>query len=82
MSEIDFPVRPSHKSRLVTQENEQSQSSPSSPQRNVKLNDLKLQVENYLDLLETKVMTVKEKNLGEFLVAYKSYMDKIKRDLQ
>ncbi|CAK57584.1 unnamed protein product (macronuclear) [Paramecium tetraurelia] len=41
------------------------QSQPSSPHKLTRINDLKKQVENYLDMLESKVTMVKEKALSE-----------------
>ncbi|CAD8107934.1 unnamed protein product [Paramecium sonneborni] len=77
-----FAIRNSHKSYISGKNYEDIQSQPSSPQKLTRINDLKNQVENYLDMLESKVTLVKEKALSEFIIAYNGYMRQVKEDLK
>ncbi|CAD8107455.1 unnamed protein product [Paramecium sonneborni] len=77
-----YAIRNSHKSYISGKTYEDIQSQPSSPHKLTRINDLKNQVENYLDMLESKVTLVKEKALSEFIVAYNGYMRQVKEDLK
>ncbi|CAD8198375.1 unnamed protein product [Paramecium octaurelia] len=77
-----FAIRNSHKSFISGKNYEDVQSQASSPHKLTRINDLKNQVENYLDMLESKVTMVKERALSEFVIAYNGYMRQVKEDLK